>query len=133
MKGKLLIISGISGIIAISLGALGAHALKKVLTEEQLQSFETGSDYHIYHTLALLILCSLTNVINEKAIKAVTWLWGTGIILFSGSIYLLATREVLGIEPWSSFLGPITPLGGLCFIAGWATLIYAGTKSRIND
>ena len=133
LKTTLLILCGISGVIAINLGALGAHALKDVLSLERLKSFETGSDYHIYHTIGLLILTALTDTLPAKTIKTIAWLWGLGIILFSGSIYLLATREILGIESWVSFLGPITPLGGLCFIAGWATLIYAGFKSQKND
>ncbi|MBT6438742.1 MAG: DUF423 domain-containing protein, partial [Flavobacteriales bacterium] len=118
---------------AIGLGALGAHSLKGILTPEQLKSFETGSEYHIYHTIALLLLVALSNTLSKKTIKATSLLWGSGIVLFSGSIYLLATREVLGIDSWTGFLGPITPIGGLCFIAGWATLIYAGIKDQTNE
>lgn len=133
MRKKILIISGVSGVIAVVLGALGAHALKQLITEDQLKSFETGSDYHIYHTLALLILIPLSNHINEKTIKVIAWFFGIGIILFSGSIYLLACRDILGIESWKSILGPITPLGGISFIAGWLTIAYAGFKSTQHD
>ena len=133
MKKTLLIIAGASGIIAISLGALGAHALKHLLSPDKLKSFETGSEYHIYHSIALLLLVALSNTLSKKIIKTISLLWGSGIILFSGSIYLLATREVLGIESWSVFLGPLTPIGGLCFIVGWATLIYGGLKYKANE
>ena len=130
MKKTLLIVSGFSGVIAIGLGALGAHSLKGILTLEQLKSFETGSEYHIYHTIALLLLAALSNTLSKKTIKAISLLWGLGIILFSGSIYLLSTREVLGIDSWTVFLGPITPIGGLCFIAGWAMLAIAGVSNN---
>ena len=130
MKKTLLIVSGFSGVIAIGLGALGAHSLKGILTPEQLKSFETGSEYHIYHTIALLLLAALSNTLSKKTIKAISLLWGLGIILFSGSIYLLSTREVLGIDSWTVFLGPITPIGGLCFIAGWAMLAIAGVSNN---
>jgi uncharacterized membrane protein YgdD (TMEM256/DUF423 family) len=133
MKNKLLIISGVSGVLAICLGALGAHSLKKILSPEQLSSFEIGSNYHIYHSIALLVLVALWGTLSKKYIKVISWLWGIGILLFSGSIYLLSTREILGIESWTSILGPITPLGGICFIAGWATLIFAGFTSQQND
>ena len=130
MKKTLLIVSGFSGVIAIGLGALGAHSLKGILTLEQLKSFETGSEYHIYHTIALLLLAALSNTLSKKTIKAISLLWGLGIILFSGSIYLLSTREALGIDSWTVFLGPITPIGGLCFIAGWAMLAIAGVSNN---
>ena len=130
MKKTLLIVSGFSGVIAIGLGALGAHSLKGILTPEQLKSFETGSEYHIYHTIALLLLAALSNTLSKKTIKAISLLWGLGIILFPGSIYLLSTREVLGIDSWTVFLGPITPIGGLCFIAGWAMLAIAGVSNN---
>ena len=133
MKKTLFIVSGVSGVVAIGLGALGAHSLKEILTPERLKSFETGSEYHIYHTIALLLLVALSNILSKKTIKAISLLWGLGITLFSGSIYLLSTREVLGIDSWTVFLGPITPIGGLCFIAGWATLIYAGIKYQTNE
>ena len=132
MKKTLLIVSGVSGVVAIGLGALGAHSLKGILTPERLKSFETGSEYHIYHTIALLLLDALSNTLSKKTIKIISLLWGSGIVLFSGSIYLLAAREVAGIESWAGFLGPITPIGGLCFITGWATLIYAGIKVQTN-
>ena len=130
MKKTLLIVSGFSGVIAIGLGALGAHSLKGILTPERLKSFETGSEYHIYHTIALLLLVALSNTLSKKTIKAISLLWGSGIILFSGSIYLLSTREVLGIDSWTVFLGPITPIGGLCFIMGWAMLAIAGVRNN---
>lgn len=106
---------------AVALGALGAHALKSVLSPESLASFETGVRYQFYHALALFI-ASFTHA--QRPVPAVRWagrLFIAGVFCFSFSIYLLACRVPLGIESWT-WLGPITPLGGLLFMAGWAML-----------
>lgn len=105
----------ISGALAVALGALGAHALKEVLDPSSLESYKVAVLYHLVHTLALLA------VIQGNYKKVTVWLWTSGIVLFSGSIYLLAVDELMGVQ--LSFLGPITPLGGLLFIAGWLSLI----------
>lgn len=105
------------------LGALGAHALKALLPEVQLSSFETGVHYHIYHTIAIL----LTVVIAKQFHADMKWplrLFALGTVLFSGSIYLLATIPLHGIEALRS-LGPVTPIGGVMLIAGWFTLGFA--------
>ncbi|MDA9563945.1 DUF423 domain-containing protein [Flavobacteriales bacterium] len=128
MKKKILITCGISGIFAVSLGALGAHALKALISTDQLKSFETASDYHLIHTLALMALIPLTNHLEKRYTQLIYLFFVLGLFLFSGSIYALATKELLGISSWASVLGPITPIGGLCFIAGWTTLLYAGFK-----
>lgn len=106
---------------AVALGALGAHALKNVLSAESLASFETGVRYQFYHALALFI-ASYAHA--QRPVPAVRWagrLFIAGVFCFSFSIYLLACRFSLGIESWT-WLGPITPLGGLLFMAGWAML-----------
>lgn len=105
----------ISGALAVALGALGAHALKEVLDPSSLESYKVAVLYHLVHTLALL------TVIKGNYKKVTVWLWSSGILLFSGSIYLLALDELMGMT--LSFLGPVTPLGGLLFIAGWLSLI----------
>ena len=105
----------ISGALAVALGALGAHALKEVLDPSSLESYKVAVLYHLVHTLALLA------VIQGNYKKMTVWLWTSGIVLFSGSIYSLAVDELIGMN--LSFLGPITPLGGLLFIAGWLSLI----------
>ncbi len=104
--------------IGIVLGALSAHALKSKLPVESMESFKTGVLYHIIHALALVILGASS--LQIKRIKLISWLFGLGILFFSGSIYLLSTASLTGID--FSFLGPVTPIGGLLFIAGWIAL-----------
>jgi uncharacterized membrane protein YgdD (TMEM256/DUF423 family) len=126
MQNKTLFYAGISGAIAVAIGALGAHALKEALTPNQLMGFKTGNTYHIYHTIIILVIALFTDR-NDKLIKTCVTLFFSGIILFSGSIYLLSTKDILGIENWK-WLGPITPLGGILFISGWVTLAIYGAK-----
>jgi uncharacterized membrane protein YgdD (TMEM256/DUF423 family) len=116
------LISGATfGLTAVILGAFGAHLLKKKLTTEQLQSFETGVKYQMYHAIILLLLGFQLNdktTINNYIIYAFI----TGTILFSFSIYGLVISSARNKK--IKILGPITPLGGLFLIIGWALLIY---------
>lgn len=119
---KIVIISGsIFGILAIVLGAFGAHAFKKFLPEEKLNSFEVGVRYQMYSALYLLALSFLVNFDTASARWAYYGVF-YGTILFSGSIYLLSFKD-----HWKAnglrFLGPITPLGGLLMIIGWISLL----------
>ena len=126
---KIFLISGaLLGGLAVLLGAFGAHVLKAKLSPESLQIFETGVRYQFYHALALLLVALLSEKMNSSAMNYSGYFFIAGVILFSGSIYLLATREILGIDSWKSFLGPITPLGGLCFVSGWVLLLLAALK-----
>lgn len=116
-----LIFGSIFGFLAIILGAFGAHLLKKKLTQEQLHSFETGVKYQMYHAIVLLVLgfqLDVSSVINLYIIYAFI----IGVILFSFSIYGLVISSANNKK--LRFLGPITPLGGLFLVAGWALLIY---------
>jgi len=107
--------------ITIALGAFGAHGLKNIVEASALNTFETGVRYQMYHCLAILVL-GLAPTIQEKIKKIVFWFFILGIILFSGSIYLLALNEVL---PFSAAkVGFITPIGGLMFIIGWFWFAY---------
>ena len=125
MSSKSLIVTaGLLGCIAVMLGALGAHALKNALTPEQIDSFNTAVRYQMWHALALLALPFLGEKI--KGLKLIFWLWLVGVILFSGSIYLLNIDELINQN--LSFLGPITPLGGICLIAGWIALIIGALR-----
>ncbi|WP_113637633.1 DUF423 domain-containing protein [Nubsella zeaxanthinifaciens] len=108
------------GILAIILGAFGAHALKKVLSTEKLASFEVGVRYQMYNALFLLLLGFNTNTTISN-IKWAFYLVTAGTILFSFSIYLLALAEPL--KKNFRFLGPVTPLGGLLIILGWGSLL----------
>ena len=123
MTRKIVIWAAFLGFIAIVLGAFGAHGLKKVLTEAQLATFETGVKYQMYHALFLLMIAPL-GILAEKQKKTIATVAIIGVCLFSGSIYLLATQSLLGIS--FSFLGPVTPLGGVFLISSWLlTAIYA--------
>lgn len=109
------------GFIAVILGALGAHALKAQLEPHSLESFNTGVRYQAWHAVALLAI-GMGNI-NLRYLKGVVWCWIIGTFCFSGSIYLLSTSAITGIH-WN-FLGPITPLGGLFFIAGWLLIFLS--------
>ena len=112
-------------VTAVALGALGAHALKEVLTEGQLHSFETGVKYQLFHAIALLVFALNTEKFNQHLKRSLT-LMTTGICLFSFSIYLLSIQEVVGV--YLSFLGPITPIGGLLLITSWVLLFFSIKK-----
>ena len=119
MTQQIILITGaLFGMFAVIFGAFGAHALKKVLNEEQLKSFETGVKYQMYHALVLLFVGSYFDAPSSTIYYAFV----VGIILFSFSIYGLVLSDAKGKK--MKFLGPITPLGGLLLIVGWALLIY---------
>lgn len=111
----------ILGALAIVLGAFGAHGLKKFLAIEQLNSFEVGVRYQMYHALFLLFVAQ-TNFIIDKQKMIVFVLALVGIVLFSGSIYVLATSTITNIK--AKFIGPLTPIGGLLLISSWIYLFY---------
>ncbi len=118
---KILITGAIFMALAVSLGAFGAHALKKVLSPEMLTTYHIGVEYQFYHALGLLIIGLTGFHVKSKFIGWAGVLITTGIILFSGSLYALSLS---GIKS----LGAITPLGGLSFIAGWICLALALVK-----
>ncbi|MDO9000934.1 MAG: DUF423 domain-containing protein [Bacteroidota bacterium] len=127
-----LITIGVLGAIAVSLGAIGAHALKGklqtgLITPDQLNGFDTGVKYQIYHTIAMLLVVLLKTKFNSKFFSWAYNLFFIGIILFSGSLYFLCTRNLYGAD-WLKFLGPITPIGGLLFVAGWICLALSAIK-----
>lgn len=109
------------GMTAIILGAFGAHALKKQLSVEQLTAFETGVKYQMYHALFLLFL-GLNSLLDEKAKKMVFQLVIFGVIFFSGSIYLLTTKAITGVD--FKFIGIVTPIGGALLILAWGILFW---------
>lgn len=113
------------GMIAVILGALGSHALKEVLRPEQLESFTIGVRYQMTHVLLLMVVL-LTSYFDEDVKQTSFWLTIIGILLFSGSIYLLNLQELLGMK--LSFLGPVTPIGGLFLIANWGFLALKAFK-----
>ncbi len=116
MQTKILSTAAILGMLAIVLGAFGAHALKAVLTPEQLTAFETGVKYQMYHALFLLFV-AVTVSVSEKARKIIFNLTLFGVVLFSGSIYILTTKNLTGID--LKPIGIVTPIGGLLLIVAW--------------
>jgi len=127
MNRKIFLLAAVLGLTAIIFGAFGAHALKSLLSENQLISFETGVRYQMYHALFLLCIAS-TSLVTEKAKKAIFYLVLFGILFFSGSIYLLATNGLTSID--FKFFGPITPVGGLLLIGAWAVLFLNILKQK---
>jgi uncharacterized membrane protein YgdD (TMEM256/DUF423 family) len=127
MERKITSIAALMGITAIILGAFGAHALKKELSVEQLAAFETGVKYQMYHALFLLFL-GLNTLLDEKAKKTVLQLVVFGVIFFSGSIYLLTTKAISGID--FKFIGIITPVGGALLIVAWSILFWKIWKTK---
>ena len=115
-----MIVAGAFGCIAVMLGAFGAHTLKELINENQLRIFEKGVSYQFYHTFALLVAALLYERNATKHFKWAGISFIIGVMLFSGSLYLLATADLSGIS--KSIIGPVTPLGGLSFIIGWLFL-----------
>ena len=128
MDKKIISTGAIFGMIAIILGAFGAHALKKVLSIEALATFETGVKYQIYHAL-FLVLIGMLNGLSTKAKKTIYNLVVFGVIFFSGSIYLLATNSLTTFD--FKIIGFATPIGGLLLILAWGVLLlnYINKKS----
>lgn len=116
MQNLFLVFASINGFIAVALGAFAAHGLKNILTPDLLNTFQTGVQYHMYHALALLGVGLLTlHYPNNPLLKTSGYLFLLGIILFSGSLYILALSGI-------RWLGAVTPLGGVAFLTAWALL-----------
>lgn len=125
---------GILGAIAVAFGALGAHFLKQkmqidLLTTDQLNGFDTGVKYQIYHVIVMLFLILWSQKTSHKYLVWAYNCFLTGIIMFSGSLYFLCTRNLFGAD-WLKALGPITPIGGLFFIAGWIFIALVGIQKK---
>ena len=134
MNSKKLIGIGLLGAIAVALGALGAHFLKGklstgLITPDQLNGFDTAVKYQMYHVLAMFGLFLFSKHHESKMIRWAYNSFLTGICLFSGSLYFLCTRYLFGAD-WLKVLGPITPIGGLFFIAGWIFIALIGFQKE---
>ena len=123
MKSTWFAVGSIAGAIGVALGAFGAHALKSRVTEDLLAIFDVGVRYQMYHAFALLAVAWAATRWPGRWVDASGWLFTVGIIVFSGSLYLMA----LGGARW---LGAITPIGGLCFILGWASLAAVAMRGN---
>ena len=122
-KARLFLVAGcVAALLAVAAGAFGAHALKARLAPDMLAVFKTGVEYQFYHAFGLLLVGFAALHLPESAyLRAAGWVMLAGIVLFSGSLYLLALSGV-------TWLGAVTPLGGLCFIVAWA--LFAGAFIR---
>lgn len=118
-----IILAAVNGLISVGAGAFGAHALKQRLAAEQLATFEVAVRYQMYHALALLAGAWVLSQTQSRVASAACVAFLVGILLFSGSLYGLC----FGGPRW---LGPVTPIGGLCFLAGWVLLAIAATGLR---
>ncbi|MBZ5559783.1 MAG: DUF423 domain-containing protein [Acidobacteriia bacterium] len=121
MDKTFLLIAGVAGFIGVGFGAFGAHGLRGRLTPEMLAVFETGVRYQMYHAFAILAVALALARGDGSLVRIAGWLFTAGIVLFSGSLYLLALTGV-------TILGAITPLGGLAFLAGWGCLIVVALR-----
>ncbi len=127
MNKQLIITAAIFGLTAVVLGAFGAHALKTSFTATGSENWKTAVSYQFYHTLALLFLSTFSKH-RSRLIKLAYIAFSVGIILFSGSLYLLSLRNIIPLN--ISFIGPVTPLGGLFLIIGWLCMLLAALKNK---
>ncbi|KEQ28016.1 DUF423 domain-containing protein [Pedobacter antarcticus] len=128
MNRRIILTASFFGAVAVILGAFGAHSLKNLLSADAISIWTKGIEYQFYHTFALLFLSTFGRF-RSRLVDFSYLCFSLGIVLFSGSLYLLATREVTQLS-WVGILGPITPLGGLFLIAGWVLLFFAALKNR---
>ena len=111
-------IASIMMFLAVAVGAFGAHALRSKLSEEMLSVFDTGVRYHFYHALGLFAVAWLSEQLPSGLVQASGWALTVGIVIFSGSLYLLSFTGL-------RWLGAITPVGGVAFLVGWLLLLVA--------
>lgn len=130
MERKIILTGAFLGVLAIILGAFGAHALKAVLSPEQLTSFETGVRYQMYHAFFLFFVASRKEL-SLKALKVIYNLVLTGVLFFSGSIYLLTTKNVTSVD--FKIIGFVTPIGGLLLIFAWIVLFVTIFKKNSQN
>jgi uncharacterized membrane protein YgdD (TMEM256/DUF423 family) len=128
MNRRIIITASIFGMLGVVAGAFAAHGLKPLLALQQLEVWHTAVQYQFYHVFALLFLSTVTRF-KENTIKIIYYLFTLGIILFSGSLYLLSCSQLLGWR-WLDAVWPLTPLGGLMFIAGWATFALTAFRNK---
>ena len=128
MNRRIILTASFFGAVAVILGAFGAHGLKNLIPADAFTIWAKGVEYQFYHTFALLFLSTFARF-RTKLVDIAYYCFTIGIILFSGSLYLLATREILHLN-FVDFIGPVTPVGGLLLVAGWAFLFFAALKNR---
>jgi uncharacterized membrane protein YgdD (TMEM256/DUF423 family) len=117
MSRNFILIGAVFAALSVAAGAFGAHSLKAIIPAEMLTVFETAARYQMYHALALLIVGGMASHVPERDIRIAGWCFVTGIVLFSGSLYIVALTG-------TRWVGAITPLGGAAFLAGWIALAW---------
>lgn len=127
MEKNFFLAASILGLIAVVLGAFAAHGLRNALDTTSLESFQTGVRYQMYHAFFLFVV-GLMPQLHPQQKKRLFWLTLLGVLLFSGSIYLLATNALTTID--FSFFGPVTPIGGLLLISAWGMLVFYFFKHK---
>ncbi|MGA6120299.1 DUF423 domain-containing protein [Sphingobacterium anhuiense] len=128
MNKRIILVAAFFGALAVILGAFGAHGLEGKISEQHIETWKTANQYHFYHTLALLFLSTFSRA-KTASIRVSFIAFIIGLLFFSGSLYLLSVREFTGFGN-PAILGPITPLGGVAFIVGWAALFVAALKNK---
>ncbi|NGM60599.1 DUF423 domain-containing protein [Sphingobacterium sp. SGG-5] len=129
MNKQIILTASFFGLLAVIFGAFGAHGLEGKISAEHLDTWKTANQYHFYHTFALLFISTFSRA-KSQSIRVSFIAFTAGIFLFSGSLYLLSVRELLGLGSFTGILGPVTPLGGLSFMVGWIGLFVAAVKHR---
>lgn len=128
MRKTFLRIGSLLALIAVALGAFASHGLREILPPEQLHTFEIGVRYQFYHALAILLVDTLIHFRKKPLLVWSGWLFTAGVVLFSGSLYLLALREEMNLPV--AWLGPVTPIGGALFIIGWGVLFASTFQTK---
>ncbi|MCG9697267.1 DUF423 domain-containing protein [Shewanella sp. Isolate11] len=126
MRKGFFLIAALSGFLAVALGAFAAHGLKSVTTPEMIAIFNLGVEYQFYHTFALIAVAFCSHWIRSRLLDWAGYLFIVGIMLFSGSLYLYA---LIGAK-WT---GPVTPMGGVCFLVGWLCIAVAMWRHRVVE
>jgi len=129
MRKTFLRIGAILMAFAVIIGAFGAHSLQEIVTADNIRTFETGAEYQIYHSLAILMIGILLYFRKTSLMPIAGWLFLAGIICFSGSLYLLTFTDIINLP--TGIIGPITPIGGLLFVAGW--IVLAASTFQENE
>jgi uncharacterized membrane protein YgdD (TMEM256/DUF423 family) len=129
MHKTFLQVAAFLGAITVAMGAFGAHGLKKLVGDTVVTTFETGVRYQFYHVFALLAVGVLYQYFPNKLLKTAGNLFLAGMLLFSGSLYILTLKSAMNLDGLK-WVGPITPFGGVCFIAGWICLGLGIAKTK---
>lgn len=123
MRKRFLRIGAFMGFLSVAIGAFGAHGIKPLLDPDQFTVFHTAVEYQFYHTLAILFVAGLMHFGRKSMLTYAGTFFTIGIVFFSGSLYAMSFASIIKLN--LSMLGPVTPLGGLCFILGWVCLLVS--------